>query len=122
MDWNNPILYLAFFAPHLMFEHLHLQPPTPLNEEIKREFTPMTISQGQSAEASLGVSSQMSNTLELLVSIRDILSSLQLNSVGEVFNIGEVFNRDEMQVDLGEDDKVDAVSQKSGAPQDAQSF
>ena len=83
MDWNNPILYPAFFAPHLMFKHLHLWPPAPQNEEIKWEFTPMTISPRQSVEASPGVSSQTFDTLKLLLSIRDILNSLQLNSIGE---------------------------------------
>ena len=113
MDWNNPILYPIFFAPHLMFEHLHLWPPTPPNEEIKREFTPMTISPGQSVEASPGVSSQTSDTLELLLSVRDTLSSLQLNSVGEGLD------KDKMQVDLGEDAAVEVVSQKFEVPQDA---
>ena len=110
MDWNYPILYLAFFAPHLMFEHLHLWPSTPPNEETKREFNPMTISLGHLAEASPDVSSQMSDTLELLLSIRDTLSTLQLDSDGEVLDANT------MQEDLAEDKGVQEVSQKSGFP------
>ena len=51
----------------------------------------MTISLGQSAEASLGVSSQTFDTHELLLSIRGILSTLQLDSVGEVLGKASPF-------------------------------
>ena len=88
MDWNNPILYPDFLAPHLMFEHRHLRPQTPPNEDIKRDFTPMTISPRQSAETSPDISSPASNTYELLLSVRDVLSTLQLDSEGEV--IGDI--------------------------------
>ena len=62
----------------------------------------MTISPGQLVEASPGVSSQTSDTFELLLSMRDILSTLQLDS------ISEILGTDAMQVHLGED--VQAVS------------
>ena len=76
MDWNNPILYPVFFAPHVMFEHHHLRPQTPPNEDIKRDFTPMTISPGKLAETSPEVSSSTSDTYELLLSVQDVLSKL----------------------------------------------
>ena len=94
MDWNNPILYPTFFALHLMFEHRHLRLQTPSNEDIKRGFTPMTISPGQSAKTSQDVSCSKSDTYELLLSVRDVLSKLQLDSEGEV--VGE----DDMSIDL----------------------
>ena len=98
MDWNNPILYPISFAPHLMFEHRHLRPQTLPNEDIKQDFTPMTISPRQSVETSPDVSSSMSDTYELLLSIRDVLSTLQLDSEGEV---------------IGEDDMVlDSMAEK----------
>ena len=91
MHWNNPILYPAFFAPHLMFEHRHLRPQTPPNEDIKRDFTLMTISLGQSAETSPDISSPASDTYELLLSVRDVLSTLQLDSKGEVIGEDDMF-------------------------------
>ena len=69
MDWKNPILYPAFFAPHLMFEHRHLRPQTLPNEDIKRDFTPMTISLGQLAETSPDVSSSTSDECPYLYNI-----------------------------------------------------
>ena len=91
MDWNNPILYPAFFAPYLMFEHRHLRPQTPLNEDIKRDFMPMTVSPRQSAETSPDISSPVSDTYELLLSIRDVLSTLLLDSEGEVIGVYNMF-------------------------------
>ena len=91
MDWNNPILYPAFFTPHLMFEHHHLRSQTPPNEEIKREFTPMTISPGQSAETSPDMPSPTTDTYELLLSVRDFLSTLQLDSEGKVMDADDIF-------------------------------
>ena len=99
MDWNNLILYPAFFAPHLMFEHHHLRPQTPPNEDIKRDFTPMTVSLRQSAETSSDISSTSSDMHELLLSVRDVLSTLQLDSKGEV--IGD----DDMFIDLVVEEK-----------------
>ena len=91
MDWNNPILYPAFFAPYLMFEHCHLKLQKPPNEETKREFTPMTISPRQSVETSPGISSLTSDTYELLLSIRDVLSTPQLDSEDEVISMDDIF-------------------------------
>ena len=68
----------------MMFEHHHLRPQTPPNEDIKRNFTPITISPRQSADTSSDVSSSISNTYELLLSVRDVLSTLQLDSEGKV--------------------------------------
>ena len=53
----------------------------------------MTISPGQSAETSSDVSFSTSDTYELLLSVRDVLSKLQLDSEGKV--IGD----DDMVVD-----------------------
>ena len=90
MDWNNPILYPAFFAPHLMFKHSYLRSQTPPNEEIKREFTPITLSPGQSTDASPAISSQKSDNLNLLLSVREALSTLQLDSTGTVLGSDEM--------------------------------
>ena len=76
MDWNNPIIYPAFFSPHLMFEHRHLRLQTLPNEEIKRKFTPMILSPGQSTTASPSVSSQKSDTLNLLLFVREAPTTL----------------------------------------------
>ena len=48
----------------------------------------MTISQGQSAETSPEVSSSTSDMYKLLLSVCDVLSTLQLDSEGEV--IGDI--------------------------------
>ena len=91
MDWNNPILYPTFFAPHLMFEHRHLRPQTPPNEDTKQDFTPMTISPGQSAESTLDMVSPTFDTYELLLSVREVLSTLQLDSKGKVMDADDMF-------------------------------
>ena len=96
MDWNNPILYLAFIAQYLMLQHHRLQPPTPLIEDTKREFTPMTISPGQSIETSPADFAQTFDTYELLLSVRDVLNILWFDLDGEVVDT------DEMQDDLVE--------------------
>ena len=54
----------------------------------------MTISPGKSIETSPNMSSPTSGTYELLLSVRDVLNILQLDSDGEV--IGE----DNMFIDL----------------------
>ena len=84
MDSYNPVFHPVFFVPHMMFDHYHLRPQTPPHEDIKRDFTPMTTSQGQSAETSPAISSSTLDTLELLLSIPDVLSTLQLDSDREV--------------------------------------
>ena len=91
MDWNNPILDPAFFASHLVFEHCHLRPQTPLNEDIKQDFTLMTISPGQSVETSPDIFSPVSDSYKLLLSVRDVLSTLQLDSEGEVIGEDDIF-------------------------------
>ena len=74
-----------------MFEHCHLRLKTPPNEDIKQDFTPMTISPGQSTEISLDISSPVSNTFELLLSVRDVLSTLQLDLEGKVIGEDDIF-------------------------------
>ena len=51
----------------------------------------MTISPGQLAEASSGISSPTSDIYELLLSVRDALSTLQLDSEGEVMGVDNMF-------------------------------
>ena len=51
----------------------------------------MTISPGQSAETSPDVSSSMLDMLELLLSVRDVLSKLQLDSEGEIIGEDDMF-------------------------------
>ena len=75
----------------------------------------MTISPGQSAEVSPGISSQTFDTLKLLLSIRDILNTLQLDSVSNNFDI------DSMQVHTGKNKEAKVVPPKFGFPQDIQS-
>ena len=84
MDSHNPVLHPVFFAPHMMFDHHHLRPQTPPSEDIKRDFTPMSTSLRQSAETSPDVSSSTLDTVELLLSVRDVLNTLQLDFDGEV--------------------------------------
>ena len=84
MDSNNPVLHPVFFVPHMMFEHYHLRPQTPPQEDIKWDFTPMTTSPGQSAETSPNISSSTMDTFALLLPVQDILSTLQLGFDGEV--------------------------------------
>ena len=88
MDPHIPFPHPVFFAPHMMINHHHLRPQTPPNEDIKRTFTPMTTSPGQSAEASPDTSSSPLDTMELLLSVREVLSTLRLDSVGEVVSSG----------------------------------
>ena len=59
----------------------------------------MTISSGHSAETSPNISSPMFDTYELLLSVHDVLSTLWLDSKGEV--IGE----DDISIDLEVDEK-----------------
>ena len=68
----------------------------------------MTISSSQSVEASSGLSPSTLDTLELLLFVREVLNTLQLDSVGEVLD------KNEIQVDLGEDNEVGAISSKYG--------
>ena len=100
MRMNNPILFSAFFAPHMMLQHWNycLRSPTPLVEESKRDFTPMTVSPGQSADTSPGVFFPTFDTYDLLLSVRDVLSTLQLYSEGKVIDDGT------MQEDLRENE------------------
>ena len=51
----------------------------------------MIISPGQSVETSPGMSSPKSDTYELLLSVRDVLSTLQLDSKGEVMGVDNIF-------------------------------
>ena len=84
MDPHIPFPHPVFFAPHMMFDHHYLRPQTPPNEDIKRVFTPMTTSSGQSVETSPDISSSPLGTLVLLLLVRDVLRTLQLDSDGEV--------------------------------------
>ena len=88
MDWTNLILHLVFFALHLMMQPLNycLGLPTLPTDENKRDFTPITISLGQSADTYPAISSQMTNTYDLLISIREVLSNLQLDANEEVLD------------------------------------
>ena len=81
-----------------MFEHPHLRLQIPPNDDIKQDFTPMTISPRQSTETSPDASSSTTDTFKLLLSVHDVLSKLQLDSEGEV---------------IGEDDRfIDPVAEK----------
>ena len=51
----------------------------------------MTISPGQSTETSLDVSNPKSDIYELLLSVCDILSTLQLDSEGEIIEVDNMF-------------------------------
>ena len=51
----------------------------------------MTISPRQSTETSPDVSSSTSNTYDLLLSVHDVLSKLQLDSEGEVIGEEDMF-------------------------------
>ena len=104
MDWHNPILHPILFVPHMMFEHYHLRPPTLPNEDIKRDFTPMTTSPGQLAKTSLDISSSTSDTYELLHSVRDVLSTLQLDSEGNVIGDEDMVVDSEVEKREIEDD------------------
>ena len=84
MDPHIPFPHPVFFAPHMMFDHHYLRPQTPPNEDIKRIFTPMTTYPGQSTATSPGISSPPVGTMELLLSVRGALSTLQLDSDGGV--------------------------------------
>ena len=79
---DNPV----FFLPHHLLKHWHFvpSPPTPPIKARKCEFNPLSISSGQSMDTSLSVSLDKSNTYEFLLSVHDVLSTLQLNFEGEV--------------------------------------
>ena len=102
MDWTNSILYPIFFAPHLMMQlwNYCLGPITLPIEENKRDFTPMTILPGQFADTSPAVSSQMTNTYNLLISICEVLSNLQFDTHEEVLD------SEKMEEDVVEDEDL----------------
>ena len=64
----------------------------------------MTISPGQSTKTSPNVSSSTSDTYELLLSVRDVLSTLQLDSKGKVIGDEDMVVNSEVEKRETEDD------------------